>query len=65
MSRPRRKPVNSTLLPIPSVAAISIMRCAWSPEPATTNFTLSMCSSTFFAAWMKYSGPFCIVMRPK
>ena len=42
-----------------------MVRRIMSPEPAMTNFTLSITSSTFFAAARKYSGPFCIVMRPR
>ena len=30
-----------------------------------TNFTLSITSSTFLAAARKYSGPFCMVIRPR
>ncbi len=36
-----------------------------SPDPATTNFTSCTFSSTRFAERMKYSGPFCIVIRPR
>ena len=36
-----------------------------SPVPAMINLTSSICSSTFLAADRKYSGPFCIVIRPR
>ena len=64
-SRPRRKPVKSTRWPMPRWAASSIIRTAMSPEPTTTNFASGTFSSTRLAAAMKYSGPFCIVMRPR
>ena len=57
--------MKSTLCPMPRSAASSIMRTAMSPEPATTNLTFSSFSSTRLAARMKYSGPFCMVMRPR
>ena len=64
-SLPRRKPVKRTLCPMPMLAAISMVRRVMSPEPAMTNLTLSITSSTFLAAARKYSGPFCMVMRPR
>ena len=50
---------------MPIEAAISIVRRIMSPDPAITNVTLSITSSTFLAAARKYSGPFCMVMRPR
>ena len=42
-----------------------MVRRIMSPLPAMTNFTLSITSSTFLAAARKYSGPFCMVIRPR
>ena len=46
-------------------AAISIMEFIISPLPAKQKRTLCVRSNTRLAASMKYSGPFCMVIRPK
>ena len=50
---------------MPRRAASSIIASIMSPEPAKQKRMLRVRLSTRAAASTKYSGPFCMVMRPK
>ena len=50
---------------MPRSAASCIMAFIMSPEPAMQKRTLRVRRITMLAASTKYSGPFCMVMRPR
>ena len=62
---PRMKPGKWNLSAMPRLATRSIISVILSPLPAITNRTPSVLLNTLAAASTKYSGPFCIVIRPR
>ena len=63
--RPRMKPGKWNLSAMPRCATRSIILFIISPLPAITKRTPSVFANTRAAASTKYSGPFCIVIRPR